>query len=253
MNQGFVKSEMLTTKNLEDIGFNIGSDNIIKSNYSKNETDILLNNIVELVENGIVKTRGNFRGKLKAPLIHHKPELKKTIQKFNTSKAKSRLSKEKSTTPVQQPRKTPVSKPKEIIFARALALKNGKVNDVYRAIDTIFKTGKDDNSILSIVGMSLRFLLDVAAREYYADVKPEKLNTDSLYGDFIKVAKKEMGLNQNRINYLSLTNDWLDSRNNLDAVLAKFAHGSIPVSKDGILEKSYIVADIVEHYFKKEN
>lgn len=101
--------------------------------------------------------------------------------------------------------------------------------------------------------MSLRFLLDVAAREYYAKSNPDKLNSDSLYGDFIKVAKKEMILSQKRINYLSLTNDWLDSKNSLDGVLAKFAHGSIPVAKDGILEKSYIVGDIVEYYFKKEN
>lgn len=252
MNQGFVKTEILTIKNLEGIGFNIGSDNVIKSNYSKNETDVLLNNIVELVQNGIVKTRGNFRGKLKEPLIHNKPELKNTLQKFNTNKPKARVTKEKPTTPIQQPRKTPVTKPKEIIFGRTLELQNGKINDTYRAIDTIFQYGKDDNSILSIVGMSLRFLLDVAAREYYTKVNPDKLNSDSLYGDFIKVAKKEMILSQKRINYISLTNDWLDSKNTLDAVLAKFAHGSIPVAKDGILEKSYIVGDILEHYFKKK-
>jgi hypothetical protein len=254
MNQGFVKNEMLTAKNLEAIGFNIGFDNLIRSNYSKNETDILLNNIVELVENGIVKTRGNFRGQLKEPLIHNRPELKNTLQKFNTNKPKSRVSKEKKeqpTTSLKQPRKTPVTKPKEKIFGRSLELQNGIINNTYRAIDTIFEFGKDDNSILSIVGMSLRFLLDVAAREYYAKVNPEKLNSDSLYGDFIKVAKKEMILSQKRINYISLTNDWLDSKNSLDGVLAKFAHGSIPVAKDGILEKSYIVGDIVEHYFKK--
>jgi hypothetical protein len=254
MNQRFVKEEMLNIKNLESIGFNFDSENGIKSNYSKNETDLILENIVELVENGIVKTRGTFRGKLKEPLIHNKPELKKTLKTFNPTKPKSKVTREKTNkTEPTPPRKTPVSKPKEVIFGRSLELQNGRINDTYRAIDSIFQYGKNDNSILSIVGMSLRFLMDVAAREYYADVNPDKLNTDSLYADFIKVAKKEMKLSQKRINYLALTNDWLDSKNNLDGVLAKFAHGSIPVAKDGILEKSYIVGDIVEYYFKKQN
>ncbi|MDC1522921.1 hypothetical protein N8377_02350, partial [Flavobacteriaceae bacterium] len=97
----------------------------------------------------------------------------------------------------------------------------------------------------------LRFLLDVSAREYFSNVEPEKLKEDSLYKDFIKIARKEMNLSQEKVNYLALTNDWLDKNNSLDAVLAKFAHGSIPVSKDGILEKSYIVGDIVEYFFKK--
>lgn len=254
MNQRFVKEEMLNLKNLVSIGFNYDSDNVIKSNYSKSETDFILQNLVELVENGIVKTRGTFRGKLKEPLIHYKPELKDTLKKFNPTKNKSRVTKErKFKTIPTTPRKTPVSKPKEIIFGRSLELQNGRINDTYRAIDTIFRFGKNDNSILSIVGMSLRFLLDVSAREYYSNVNPDKLNSDSLYGDFIKVAKNEMKFSQKRINYLALTNDWLDSKNNLDGVLAKFAHGSIPVAKDGILEKSYIVGDIVEYYFKKEN
>lgn len=255
MNQRFVKEEMLTPKNLESIGFNYDLENGIKSNYSKSETDQILDIIVDLVESGTVKTRGNFRGKLKEPLIYKKPELKKVLKKYSSSKPKSILSKEKAN-PNEvktQPRKTPITKPNETIFARTLELQNGKINDTYRAIDSIFKYGKNNVAILSIVGMSLRFLLDICAREYYQNRNPEKLKTDSLYADFIKVAKKEMELSKSNINYLSLTNDWLDSKNNLDGVLAKFAHGSIPVSKEGILEKSHIVGDIVEFYFKKEN
>ena len=251
MNQRFVKDEMLTLKNLESIGFNFNPDNGIKSNYTKNETDLILDKIVELVDKKIVTTR-EYRGQLKEPLVNNNPKLKNTLNEFNPNKPKSRVSKEKMTiTPTLKPKKTPITKPKEIIFGRTLELQNGKINDTYRAIDTIFKSGKNDNSILGIVGMSLRFLLDITAREYFENTNPDKFKTDSLYADFIKIAKKEMNLNQKNINYLALTNQWLDSKHSLDGILAKFAHGSIPVSMDSILTNSYIVGDIVEHYFKK--
>ncbi|WP_047789570.1 hypothetical protein [Tenacibaculum mesophilum] len=254
MNKRFVKDEMLTQKNLESIGFKYDTYDGIKSNYTPKDNERILNNIVELVEQGIVTTRKN-RGKLKEPLLHKNPKLKETIQIFNTSKPKSKVIKQRDTKPIintLKPRKTPITKSKDILFGKTLELRSGKINDTYRAIDTIYSSGKENNAILSIVGMSLRFLLDVSAREYFNDVEPDKLKEDSLYKDFIKVARKEMNLSQERVNYLALTNDWLDKNNNLDAVLAKFAHGSIPVSKDGILEKSYIVGDIVEYFFKKQ-
>lgn len=253
MNKRFVKDEMLTQKNLESIGFKYDSNSGIKSNYSEQENELILKNIVELVEDGIITTRKN-RGRLIEPLLHKNPSLKNKISAFNPSKPKTKVIKKRELKPianVPKTRKTPISKPKDILFGKTLELQSGRINDTYRAIDTIYSSGKENNAILSIVGMSLRFLLDVSAREYFSNVEPEKLKEDLLYKDFIKIARKEMNLSQEKVNYLALTNDWLDKNNSLDAVLAKFAHGSIPVSKDGILEKSYIVGDIVEYFFKK--
>ncbi|CAM1339266.1 hypothetical protein [Tenacibaculum aestuarii] len=255
MNKRFVKDEILTQKNLESIGFKYDVGSGIKSNYSEEENLLILNNIVSLVEEGVITTR-KYRGQLKEPLIQYDPSLEEKLKTFNPSIPRTKIIKQRETkTKVvpSKPRKTPVTKVNDILFGRTLELESGKINDTYRAIDSIYNYGKENNAILSIVGMSLRFLLDVSAREYFRKSEPDKLKEDSLYKDFIKVARDEMNLSHEKVNFLALTNGWLDKSNNLDAVLAKFAHGSIPVSKDGILEKSYIVGDIVQHFFRKNS
>ena len=61
-----------------------------------------------------------------------------------------------------------------------------------------------------------------------------------------------MSLEKDSVNYLSLTSDWLDGGNNLEGMLAKYAHGNITVSKDGILKNSFIIGEILEYYFKRK-
>src|SRR5690606_37970669 len=115
----------------------------------------------------------------------------------------------------------------------------------------IYEKNQNDATILPIIGMSMRLITEVAARVYFDKEDPEKSKKDQLYNDFLKVAKKEMSFIQEDKNYLSLTKDWFDSTNNLEAILAKYAHGNILVSKDGILKSSIIIGEILEHYFKK--
>lgn len=97
----------------------------------------------------------------------------------------------------------------------------------------------------------MRLITEVAARVYFDISDPEKSKKDQLYNDFLKQAKKEMSLEKESKNFLSLTTDWLDGSNNLEALLAKYAHGNITTSKDGILKSSYIIGEVLEHYFKK--
>lgn len=149
-------------------------------------------------------------------------------------------------------RKTPISKEINTLFGKSLSLKAGKVNDLYRAILNIYKKNENDSSVLPIIGMSLRLITEVAARIYFDEIDPEKSKKDQLYNEFLKNAKKEMSINKGSVNYLSLTSDWLDGNNNLEGVLAKYAHGNIIVSKDGILKNSFIIGEILEYYFKKK-
>ncbi len=107
---------------------------------------------------------------------------------------------------------------------------------------------------LPIFGMSLRLILDVAGREYFKN-DAEKANKDQLWKDFISVAKKDFkNLNEvQKLNFLSLTQGWLESGTNFEAPLGKWAHGNLPTSKQDILQLSYIVGDILEFYFKRDN
>lgn len=146
-------------------------------------------------------------------------------------------------------KKTPISKENNTLFGKSLALKAGKVNDLYRAIVNIYEKNENDSTVLPIIGMSMRLITEVAARVYFDEQDPEKSKKDQLYSEFLKIAKKEMSLEQESTNYLSLTSDWLDGGNNLEGILAKWAHGNITVSKDGILKNSFIIGEILEFYF----
>ncbi len=191
-----------------------------------------------------------------------KPEnaekLKKDIQENKqidifgneTTKLGKKASKPKPTVQPQQ-RKTPQTKENETLFGKTLALKSGKVNDLYRAILNIYEKNQNDSTVLPIIGMSLRLITEVAARVYFDEHDPEKANKDQLYNDFLKKAKKEMSLEKESKNYLSLTTDWLDGSNNLEGMLAKYAHGNITTSRDGILKNSFIIGEVLEYYFNR--
>lgn len=253
MNKRFVKDEVLTKENLAEIGFHY-DDNQFVSNYPKSTSKKIIESVVSLINDGVVSTR-KYRKKLKEPLLKTFPDLKKVVKQFDKDKKIKPLQYEKETKDKtkkkQKPRKTPKSKENNTLFGKTLVLKAGKVNDLYRAILSIYDKNPKDPTILPIIGMSMRLITEVAARVYFDKNDPDKASKDQLYNDFLKIAKKEMRLKQENKNYLSLTNDWLDSTNKIEAVLAKYAHGNIPISRDGILKSSFVIGEILEHYYKK--
>ena len=153
-------------------------------------------------------------------------------------------------------RKTPVTKPKDLIFGRILSLKSGPVNDMYSGICLIYDQNKNNNTdlrkIYPVLGMSMRLILEVAGREYFKD-DPEKSKKDQLLDDFIKIVKKEFREQnkQQKLNYLSLAQDWLSSKLDLEGITHKWAHGNLPIDKTNLLSISYIVGDILENFFGK--
>ena len=153
-------------------------------------------------------------------------------------------------------RKTPVTKQKDLIFGRILALKSGAVNDLYTGICLIYDQNKNNNTdlrkIYPILGMSMRLILEVAGREYFKD-DSGKSKKDQLLDDFLKIVKKEFRKQnkQQKLNYLSLAQDWLSSKLDLEGITHKWAHGNLPVDKTNLLSISYIVGDILEIFFGK--
>jgi len=153
-------------------------------------------------------------------------------------------------------KKTPITKPNEVIFGRTLELKQGKVNNLYRAITKIYeqnsRTEQELEIVLPIIGMSLRLILDVAAKEYYKANTNDKFDKNAPYKSFLKLVKKQFKANgqQETTNYLELS-DWLSSNYNLEGLLGKYAHGDIEFRKQDVLKNSLIIADILELYFKR--
>lgn len=221
-----------------------------------------------------VLKREDFEGnKVDTRELNKNPEIKnylESVKPENVSKVKTEIDDSKRTdifgnvsvslgtkipkkvVTILPQRKTPTSKENNTLFGKSLALKAGKVNDLYRAILNIYEKNEYDPTVLPIIGMSMRLITEVAARVYFDENDPEKSKKDQLYNDFLKVAKKEMSLGKETINCLSLTSDWLDGDNNLEGMLAKYAHGNITVSKDGILKNSFIIGEILEYYFKRK-
>lgn len=178
-------------------------------------------------------------------------EKNKSTDIFGNELVKLETKKYQQTQLVASLRKTPASKANDTLFGKSLALKTGKVNDLYHAIFNIYEKNKYDCKVLPIIGMSLRLITEVAARVYFDENDPDKSKKDQLYNDFLKIAKKEMSLEKDSVNYLSLTSNWLDGGHNLEGILAKYAHGNILVSQDEVLKSSFIIGEIIEHYFKK--
>ena len=69
-----------------------------------------------------------------------------------TSLGKKKSTKTTSTESTQ--RKTPKTKDNDILFGKSLALKPGKVNDLYRAILNIYEKSQNDSTVLPVIGMS---------------------------------------------------------------------------------------------------
>ena len=247
MNKNFVNNETLTIENLKQIGFSIKNEKLV-SNYEEDVSKNILKEIVKLIDSGIISTRKNRR-KLKDPLLEREG-LKDTIKQFDPKKPVKNCSKGNKPVEPNNSRKTSKTRFKKEIFGKVLRLKPGKVNDLYLGITNIYNKNTMDNTTLPIIGMSLRLILEVAGRVHFEEIGSENSDKDSVYKKFLKQAKKSMS--KSNINFLSITQNWIDEKVNMEAILAKYAHGSVPVDEGNILEQSEIVGDILEFYFSRD-
>ena len=188
---------------------------------------------------------------MKQTLLEKYPESKKVIATFDDKKETNVVKHQFGSEDDESRRRTQITKQSHTLFGKRLILKKGPVNDLYCGICAIYEKFDGQENILPITAMSLRLLLDTAARAYFIDIGDNNTaEKDSAYKKFLKEAKKH--LNKQKENSLALNNEWLSDRRNLDAVLGKYAHGSIVYKQGDILKDSIIIADILEYYFKKE-
>lgn len=275
LNQRFVKDEVLTPKNLQEIGFSLDGEKLV-SIYTVEQQHELFAKIASLISKGDISTRKNRGVSLKKVLLEIYPELNGTIFEFDASKPIEPVIPRNGATPQQslisdteshgsdeedygdnssKSRRTATTSPSDEIFGRKLFLEKGPVNDLYTAITDIYERFSEKENVLPIIGMSLRLILDVAGRIHFERVgQAAQANDDGVSGRFIKEAKKELkdSLPLNTKNAAALTLDWISDSTNLAGIVHKFAHGSVDNSKRTIVQTSVVVGDILEHYFKRE-
>lgn len=139
------------------------------------------------------------------------------------------------------------------IFGEVLILKPGVVNNIYRDICEIYEKNKSTGRCVEILGFSMRLILDVAAREYFTENQNPGVKKDDIYREYIKLIKSQV--NQKDKNTLSLDKSIknLIEEDNVEALLAKLAHGSVHANIQMVLNLSYIVGSILKIHFAKRS
>ncbi|MCX6168700.1 MAG: hypothetical protein NTX65_05150 [Ignavibacteriales bacterium] len=254
MNQGFVKDEILTEKNLKDVGFGLKDTKLISIYKDKQQEKDILQKVGSLVEDKDITTRKN-RGLLKKPLLAKYPENKNIIKTLNESQTNEDVTTRFDSVSDASVRRTSITSTSDELFGRKLILESGPVNNLYCGVTDVYERFKDKENVLPIIAMSFRLILDVAGRLYYESRDETISQEDQISNRFIKDAKSALKKDwaQMKKNSTSLTLEWISDKYSLEAILHKFAHGNIDYSKQTIVQTSKIVAEILEYYFKKKS
>lgn len=149
-------------------------------------------------------------------------------------------------------RRKPVSNSSDKrMFGQTLRPKRTMSNDIYRGIEWIdgqfLKHPDELKHLLPILDFSLRLLVETVAREYFASIGDDQ--KDSSLKPFLKdVAKPVLKekLDSAGMNDFALGSEWVDGDHNLDAVLGKWAHGTLSVDRASLVRESELVALIIK-------
>ena len=158
----------------------------------------------------------------------------------------------KKNKPTQKTRRT--SSKNETIFGEVLNLKKSIVNDIYLDICKIYEMHKKNGEgCIEILGFSLRLILDVAAHEYYKLNPVQGQNQDDLYKKYLKLLKNSATAQEDK-NSLGVDVDInnLISESNVEALLAKLAHGSVRTDIAMVLRLSRIIGKLLKIHFSAE-
>lgn len=258
LNEEYVQQRLLTNTNLNDTGFSVIDGELVTSNEATFAKDILTD--ISHVRTKDLSSARKRPGKLKDALIELDSGKYSSIQPFNPNKpitfltgpkAAKNCASDESQEVRKQPRKRPAKHIDRKLFGGVLRPKDEKSNAVYRAIDDIFlryskdKVGKQ--YYLPIIAFSLRLLLETCARQYFSTFEPDTDCKDNALKRFLQLSKKQMKEAQlfETKTEASLNAEWINGDIKLEAVLSKWAHGTLPADESSILRHSFIVGDII--------
>ena len=259
LNQEYVQQRLLTDRNLESIGFSVIDGELVTNHDSDEEAVGILEDIGRVMDQKLTNARKN-PGQLRAALEEMDPEKYRDVKPFS-SEGRSRtvrpIARNSGRSSVK---KVPIRrKGSGPLFGETIRPRGDQSNLIYAGIEHIYSEYKKDVNgrayLLPILGFSLRLFLETVAREYYlAQNPPVDKGDDALavfHKDVIKplLRKREesMMLNQD-----ALTAQLIDRRDNLEAILNKWAHGTLDVDEEILLRESKIVAYIVKEVWWRD-
>ena len=261
LNEEYVENRLLTESNLNKIGFAV-RDNELVTNHEPDVALKILNDIAQVRIRDLSAARKN-PGKLKEALIELNPEKYANISPFDEKGPIVRLSgkdirnqgEDDSDTrgihDSKPKRKKPVNKKEHLLFGGTLRPKGNRTNELYRAIDDIYRrylsSPEKRSHYLPVVAFSLRLLLEICAQEFYEANDPGKDYKDGALKPFLRLAKKELEKagHREKVTELSLNSEWIKGDLIFEAILSKWAHGTLSADHDTVVRISVLAGDII--------
>jgi hypothetical protein len=146
-----------------------------------------------------------------------------------------------------------VQKDDRPIFGEKLIFQPGRVNNIYRDICDIYEMSKGSTRCVEILGFSLRLILDVAAHEYFEQHPKEGQAKDNVYRDYLRIIKQGATVRNKNSLAIDKAIKNLIEEENVEALLAKLAHGTIQSSMETVLNLSFIIGPILKIHFSRGN
>ena len=255
LNQGFIKDEVLTIDNLNKIGFDI-KDGKLLANQDIDVTK-LLQELVCVISENYITTRKNRKDLLSA-IQEHNPDYANTIFPFDSKNKNIKVILPKIVNNKSSLKRTPIKKTTNELFGGTLCLKGKKAPEIYTAIEHIYNDYKKNPDkkwwLLPIIAFSLRLFLETVAQEYYNYHNPHEDKGDKALEQFlstiVKPYFKNIGEQKLKTQY-ALISEWITGDLKLEAVLSKWAHGTLEADNDTIIRHSKLIAEIVKQFWWK--
>ena len=240
LNENIMKNDILTEKNLKEVGFSFNNKGDLISIYDVEIAKKILDKIVELKINKTISSRSKNKYNIKKSLIECQ-DIKGKIKDFNKLNSTDVNYNDKNNIPTNIIRKTKrLKNPTIKFFGEDLKLKSGVTNSIYMDILDLYvyflknKT-KLSNTFPNIIRMALRLLIDSA--------KNKQTDNISIYiNSNFNSAKSN--LNQDQKTTLSNNNV---TQSNLNSLLHTGAHNYSSASN---LEQTIAMSIIIGQMLK---
>lgn len=264
LNGEYVQQRLLSESSLNPVGLSIKNGKLFSS-LSEEESRHIIEDIARVMEEGLSKARKN-PGDLKGALVEldhdryinaisYNPESSHQVTPpteaaaHDTGNANSRAKTRRL--PVQAHRH-------EKIFGGSLRPKGNRSNEMYRAIEQVYAMYLRDtvknSHLLPFIGFSMRLLLETIAQEYYAAQNPPSNHGDNAWKDFAKEVVKPLlrkAGDSKLLNDFSLDQSWVDGDMNLEAIVGKWAHGTMDAAEMNIINCSKIAGYVIRQVWSR--
>lgn len=260
LNEEYVQQRLLSESSLNPVGLSI-RDGVLRSVHEEDETHRIIRDMARVMEKGLSRARDN-PGNLRAALQELDPEHYAEVRPYGQDASRAVTPRHDGPVPAAQRkrvRRRPVKPPtREKLFGGPLAPRGDRSNAMYRAIEAIHEMYLRDVSansfLLPFIGFSMRLLLETVAQEYYASQEPRQDHGDNAWKDFAREVVKPMlrDMKDSRaLNDWTLDQSWVDGEMNLEAIVGKWAHGTMDTTELNLVNCSKIAGLVIRRVWSR--